>query len=156
MGAFGQQGDVRVKPLGRSPDRFRQLKRVYLGEERVPADILHRRTIAPGVVLRLSTVKSRETARDLFQTYLYVPETEAARPPKGEYFVHHIIGLTVITTDGETLGTVREVLHTGSNDVYLVRDASREVLIPALKDVVKRIDLEAKTMEVTLPPGLLD
>lgn len=156
MGAFGQQGDVRVKPLGGAPERFRALKRVFLGDERLPADILHRRTIAPGVVLRLSTVKSRETARDLFQTYLYVPETEAVRPPRGEYFVHQIIGLTVVTSEGVTLGTIREVLHTGSNDVYVVRDGAREVLIPALKDVVTRIDLEAKTMEVALPPGLLD
>ena len=51
---------------------------------------------------------------------------------------------------------MREVLETGSNDVYVVRQGPREVLVPALKDVVRRIDLDAKTMEVALPPGLLD
>ena len=147
---------MRVKPLGGSPERFRDLKRVFVGEEHTPADIVHRRTAGPGAVLRLSTVKNRDAARALFQTYLYVPEAEAAPLPEGEYFVHQIIGLTVVTTEGETLGTVREVLQTGSNDVYLVRQGQREVLVPALKDVVHRIDLEAKTMEVTLPPGLLD
>jgi 16S rRNA processing protein RimM len=147
---------MRVKPLGGSPERFRDLKRVFVGEDRTPADIIQRRTVGPGAVLRLSTVKSRDAARALFQSYVYVPEAEAAPLPEGEYFVHQIIGLTVITTEGETLGTVREVLQTGSNDVYLVRQGQREVLIPALKDVVHRIDLEAKTMVVTLPPGLLD
>ena len=156
MGAFGQQGDLRVKPLGGSPQRFRDLKRVFVGEDHIPADVLHRRGGGPGVVLRLSTVKTRDEARALFQTYLYVPEAEAARPPKGEYFVHQIVGLRVITAEGESLGTVREVLHTGSNDVYVVRDGSREVLVPALKDVITRIDLDAGTMEVALPPGLLE
>ncbi|HET7768171.1 MAG TPA: ribosome maturation factor RimM [Chloroflexota bacterium] len=159
MGAFGQQGDVRVKPLGGATNRFRDLKRVFLGEDHVPADVLHRRAIHPGVVLRLSTVSSRDEARDLFQTYLYVPEAEAVKLPRGRYFVHQIVGLSVVTTEGEALGSVREVLETGSNDVYVVRAPganSREVLVPALKDVVKRIDLDAGTMEVALPPGLIE
>ena len=156
MGAFGQQGEVRVKPLGGSTNRFRDLKRVYVGEERIPADVLHRRAIHPGVVLRLSTIPSREAAREHFQTYLYVPESEAVKLPKGQYFVHQIVGLRVVTTDGDPLGTVREVLETGSNDVYVVKDGGREVLVPALKDVIKRIDVEAGTMEVALPPGLVD
>ena len=147
---------MRVKPLGGSTARFRDVKRVFVGEERTPADVLQRRTVGPGVVLRLSTVKDREAARALFQTYLYVPETEAARPPKGQYFVHQIVGLRVVTAEGEPLGTVREVLQTGANDVYVVREGSREVLVPALKDVITRIDLETGTMEVALPPGLVD
>ena len=147
---------MRVMPLGGSTQRFRDLKRVFVGEEHVPADILHRRAIGKGAVLRLSTVKSRDAARELFQTYLYVPESQAAPLPAGEYFVHQIVGLTVITVDGETLGTVREVLQTGSNDVYVVRQGQREVLVPALKDVVTRIDLDAQKMEVALPTGLLD
>jgi 16S rRNA processing protein RimM len=147
---------MRVMPLGGSVQRFRDLKRVFVGEEHAPADIQHRRAIGKGAVLRLSTVKSRDAARALFQTYLYVPESEAAPLPAGEYFVHQIIGLTVVTAEGEKLGTVREVLQTGSNDVYVVKQGQREVLIPALKDVVTRIDLDSQTMEVALPPGLLD
>ena len=72
---------MRVKPLGGSAQRFRNLKTVYLGEEHAPADILHRRVIGKGAVLRLSTIKSREAARGMFQTYLYVPEAEAAPRP---------------------------------------------------------------------------
>ncbi|MGI8422623.1 MAG: ribosome maturation factor RimM, partial [Chloroflexota bacterium] len=149
-------GEVRVKPLGRTPERFRELKRVYVGEDHVPTDVLHRRTAGAGAALRLSTVTNREAARALFQTFLYVPESEAIKLPKGEYFVHQIVGLTIITVDGETLGTIRDVLQTGSNDVYLVKQGKRELLIPAIKDVIKRIDLDAGTIEVALLPGLLD
>jgi 16S rRNA processing protein RimM len=163
MGAFGPAGEVRVKALGRYPERFRDVKRVFVGEGRTEAAILHRRPHGDGVVLRLEGVNGRDQARELFGTYLYVPEDEAVKLPSGEYFVHQIVGLRVVTDEGQELGTVREVLETGSNDVYVVRGARSgtgpapaEVLLPAIKDVVKRIDLERGTIEVTLLPGLID
>lgn len=108
------------------------------------------------ILLRLDSVTDRTAAAELRGTYLYVPESEAVALPPGEYFVHHIVGLTVMTLGGETLGTVAEVLHTGSNDVYVVRRDGREILLPATKEVVREIDLEAQIMRVELLPGLLD
>jgi len=156
MGAFGQRGEVRVKLLGRFPERFREVRRVYVGDDHVPADVLHRRRVGPGVALRLSTVQSRDAARELFQQYLYLPETEAVKLPAGEYFVHQIIGLQVVTTEGEALGPVREVVETGSNDVYVVDHAGKELLLPATKEVIRNVDLDAGTLEVALLPGLID
>jgi 16S rRNA processing protein RimM len=157
MGAFGSTGELRVKPLGRFPDRFRELKRVYLGEEHAETAVLHRRPHGEGVVMRLQGVKGRDEARALFGTYLYVPESEAVELPAGEFFVHQVVGLRVVTDEGRELGTVREVLQTGSNDVYVVRaPGTPEVLLPAIKDVVKRIDPEGGVIEVTLLPGLVD
>ncbi|MBI3971267.1 MAG: 16S rRNA processing protein RimM [Chloroflexi bacterium] len=156
LGAFGPSGELRVQPFSRSPERFCHLRRVYVGEERVPARITHRRLHPPGIILRLNTVTSREQARALFGTYLYVPESEAVPLPEGEYFVHQIIGLNVITTDGQPLGTVKEVLHTGSNDVYVVRGERGEILLPAIKEVIKQVDLDAGTLLVELTPGLID
>ena len=145
-----------MKPLGRYPERFRELRQVFVGDERRSAAVLHRRPYGEGVILRLEAVTTREDARTLFGQYLYVPESEAVKLPAGEYFVHQIVGLTVVTTEGETLGTVRDVVETGSNDVYVVRRGGKEVLLPAIKDVIKRVDLEARTMEVALLPGLAD
>lgn len=156
MGAYGRNGDLRVKPLGRYPQRFRHLRRVYVGEERTPVTVIHRRLLGDGVVLGLEAVRSREDARALLGKYLYVPEAEAVPLPEGEYFVHQIIGLTVRTVEGETLGQIQDVLQTGSNDVYVVRQEDREVLLPAIQDVVKRVDLDAGVMEVELLPGLLE
>ena len=148
-----------MRPLGRFPRRFRELRRVYLGDEHRPAAVLHRRLTEKGVQLRLDAFSTREAARDAIGTYLYVPETEAVRLPEGEYFVHQIVGLSVVTTGGETLGKVADVISTGSNDVYVVscpQNPRGEILLPALKEVIKQIDLDAGTMTVDPLPGLLD
>lgn len=142
--------------LGRFPQRFRDLRRVFIGEGHQHANVLARRPHQRGLILRLDVVTSREQARDLAGTYLYVPESEAVPLPEGEYFVHQLIGLTVVTEAGETLGPLAEVLATGSNDVYVVKGPKGEVLLPAIKDVVKAVDLAAGTMTVALLPGLVD
>ena len=73
---------------------------------------------------------------------------------KGRYFEFQIIGLRVCTIYGELLGTVVEVIETGANDVYVVRDSSSEILIPATKQIVLKIDLDKSVMTVKLIPGL--
>jgi 16S rRNA processing protein RimM len=159
-GIFGAAGEVRVRPLGRFPQRFRELRRIYLGEARQPAQVLNRRIYRSGnqdgVVMRLDVLSSREAARERIGEYVYVPESEAIPLPEGEYFVHQIVGLNVRTVAGEPLGTVREVLQTGSNDVYLVKGPHGEVLLPATREVLKEIDLEAGSMTVQLLPGLVE
>jgi 16S rRNA processing protein RimM len=104
-------------------------------------------------------VPDRSVAGALRGAYLYVPESEAVTLPPGEFFVHQIVGLTVVTLGGEVLGTIEDVLQTGSNDVYVVRQDGpdgREVLLPATKEVVREVDLDSKTMRVELLPGLVD
>ena len=76
--------------------------------------------------------------------------------PDGEYYWCDLLGLRVVTVEGVELGTVAEIIDTGSNDVYVVRSAEREYLIPALADVVVAIDLATRTMTVSPPEGLLD
>jgi 16S rRNA processing protein RimM len=156
MGAFGQRGELRVKVFSRAPQRFRHLRQVYVGEEHTPAAVMHRRLHGDGVILRLDSVDSRDEARAIVGKFLYVPESEAVALPEGEYFIHQIVGLTVRTVSGETLGTIQEVLETGSNDVYVVKGGDREVLLPATNEVVKRIDLASGIMEVEPLAGLLD
>jgi 16S rRNA processing protein RimM len=156
LGTFGPRGELRVQPLSRFPQRFRELRQVYVGEAHQPAAVLHRRQHGPGLVLRLDVTRTREEARALLGQYLYVPEAEAVTLPKGEYFVHQIVGLAVVTTDGETLGTVSDVLETGSNDVYVVKGPRGEIMLPAIKDVIKQVDLAAGTLLVQLLPGIVD
>ena len=108
------------------------------------------------VLLKLKGIDTREAAIAQRYVYVYVPESEAAcELPPGEYFVHQIVGLQVLTTAGEDLGTVEEVLSTGANDVYVVPGPRGEVLIPALKTVIRTIDLATGQLIVELPPGLL-
>ena len=156
MGAFGPRGDVRVQPFSDHPERFKAIKRLFIGDALVPARILGRGVHGLGITLRLDGITTREHAKGLFGSLLYVPEGEAVTLPPGEYFVHLLIGSGVVTDEGEHLGTVTEILRTGSNDVYVIAGPRGEVLVPVIPDVVKRVDLEARTIHVTLMPGLID
>lgn len=105
-------------------------------------------------VFHLAGVESREEADALRGEFLYVSVAQAHRP-RGEYFVHELIGLEVWTAEGSRLGTIADVLRTGANDVYVVRDDAGEHLIPAIADVVKSIDTAGGHVVVHPIPGLL-
>lgn len=156
MGAFGPRGDVRVQPFSDQPGRFQKIKRVFIGPDLLPARILGRGIHGLGITLRLDAVTTREHAKRLFGTLLYVPDSEAVKLSPGEYFVHQLIGSAVWTDTGEDLGTISEILRTGSNDVYVVRGGRGEILIPSIPDVVQSVDVVARRVTVSPMPGLLD
>ena len=156
VGAFGVRGQLKVVPTGRSPERFQQLRHLYVGETHDLCEIEHCRLRGSEALLKLKGIDTREAAVAQRYVYLYVPESEALELPPGEYFVHQIVGLQVFTEEGETLGTVEEVLSTGANDVYVVPGPRGEVLIPALKTVIRTVDLATGQIIVALPPGLLE
>lgn len=86
-----------------------------------------------------------------------VPESQLQPLDEGEYYFHEIIGCTVVTEDGETIGEVKEILTPGANDVWVVkRKEGGDVLIPYIADVVKQVDVENKTITIHVMEGLLD
>ncbi len=89
--------------------------------------------------------------RDVYADRDQLPELD-----EGEYYWCDLLGLKVVTEQGEFLGTVTDIIATGSNDVYVVTNDARECLIPALEDVVLDIDLDKEKMVVRPPDGLLD
>jgi 16S rRNA processing protein RimM len=106
-------------------------------------------------IFKLKGCDDRNAAEELRGMLVHVELERAVPLEDGEYYQHQVIGLTVETVDGERLGTLVEVLETGANDVYIVRGLSGEVLIPAVEDVVKEIDLVKGTMIIEPLPGLL-
>jgi 16S rRNA processing protein RimM len=91
--------------------------------------------------------------------WLFVDEEEAVELEEGTFFVHDILGLSVHTEEGALLGAVADVLFTGANEVYVVQGKDLpqgEVLLPAIEDVIRAVDLEAGRMTVRLLPGLLN
>ncbi|HBG15393.1 MAG TPA: 16S rRNA processing protein RimM, partial [Firmicutes bacterium] len=89
--------------------------------------------------------------------FLWLPEEERPLLPEGRFYLDQIIGLKVYSVNDRFLGIIEEILLTGANDVYLLRGGEDgEILLPALKSVVRLIDREKQTMRVDLPPGLLD
>jgi 16S rRNA processing protein RimM len=119
-----------------------------------------------------STIRSvKKLGRHFVFSFRDIPDLESASALRGssicisrgevvleknEFFCDQIIGLRVFTTDGEMIGCVEEILETGGNDVYVVRMHSKEYLLPAIKDVVREIDLDKGRIVVKPMPGLLD
>lgn len=154
VSSHGVSGEVRVKVLTDFPDRFDGLETIYLGEEYTPAVVEGHRKHGTSVLLKLAGVDRREEADKLRGLLIRLPIDQAVPLQEDEYYVYEIVGLEAWTTDGEHLGRVTEVLETGSNDVYVIRDGARELLIPALADVVLSVDLEKGRVEVQLMKGL--
>ncbi len=152
LGPWGVRGDVRVEPQSDSPERFAPGSRVYLdgSETAVASSRPHR----GGLVVRFESVPDRTAAETLKGAMLTVPRDRVGPLPDGSYYYFQVIGLRVRTDVGEELGEVREVLATGSNDVYVVRGPAGERLVPALNDVVLDVDLDVGQMTVRLPEGL--
>ena len=106
------------------------------------------------MVLKFHGLDSLPEARALVGLEITVPQSDVPDLPPGEYFHFQLLGLTVVTEDGEELGVLGELLETGSNDVYVVSGGAGELLIPALEEVVLDVLLGQGTMVVRLPDGL--
>lgn len=156
LGPIGLNGDVRAQFLTDFPERFERLETVYVGESLRPHRVQTVRMEPGTAVLHFSGIDDATAAHALSNLDLQVPIGDAADLPPDQYFWHQIIGIEVWTDDGTFLGKVADVLRTGSNDVYVVHDGAREVLLPAIEDVVRSIDLRANRMVVHLLPGLVD
>lgn len=157
VNTHGHRGAVRVLPLTDFPERFRDLDEVVLTRngERVTMHVERVAFQKRFVILSFREVPDMSAAERLRGALLQIPRDQVRPLPEGCYYLFEIVGLQVITSDGEPLGTVVDVLQTGANDVYVVRDeAGRELLIPALKSVVLQISPEASRMVVALPEGL--
>jgi 16S rRNA processing protein RimM len=108
-------------------------------------------------LVTLSGCSSREQADHFRGLKLAIPFDQAEPLPEGEFYYWQILGLRVMTNEGEFLGEIVDILETGANDVYIVRDAQGvEQLIPAIAPVIKRVDLEEGVVHIELIPGLLN
>jgi 16S rRNA processing protein RimM len=140
-GAYGVEGAVKVLPLTDFDDRFAAGSKLTLeGAER---EVEWSRPGHPGLVVKFRGIDNR-TMADLFRgRYLEVAD-EAVRPlADGRYYHHQVVGLAVLTSSGQPLGTIAEVLERPANDVWVSRDGVVEHLIPATKDAVVEVDVTA-------------
>lgn len=154
---FGIRGELKVRLLTDIPDRFTRLKEVYLDTDYLPRRIVKARQFkGEMILLRLQGVEDMNTAETLRNVALLIPASELAELPPGSYYRHDIIGLQVVTLAGRILGNIADIIETGGNDVYVIRGGGREFLIPAIKDVVKQVDLARGMMYIDPIKGLLD
>ncbi|RQD68636.1 MAG: 16S rRNA processing protein RimM [Tindallia sp. MSAO_Bac2] len=162
IGVKGLKGEVKVQPLSDNFHRHKNLKRVKIisGEKELDTEVEKSTTVKGFWILKFKDVNSREEADKLRGYYIMIPKAEREELPVDHYYMDDIIGSSVFEEDGDKLGKVINIIETGSNDVYVVKsespDLPGEILIPALKDIIKEVDLEEKKIVVNLPDGLLD
>jgi 16S rRNA processing protein RimM len=159
---FGVGGEIKVEPFTERAERFRDLSFVFIrkGEGYEKIDIERARVHGAHVCLKPTALNSREEAAALAGETLYIDKAHAAPVEEGSHYVFDLVGCSVRTTGGSTLGILRDVLNAGSCDVYVVnpdgeKGGRGEILIPAISDVVKKIDVQAKEIVIEPIEGLL-
>ena len=157
INTHGLRGAVKVYPLTDDISRFEKLKEVYVEENDgiVKYKVESVKFLSSTVSVKLKGVDSEEAANKLRGSYIKVDRKSAVKLPKDTYFICDLIDLEVYDEKGLLLGTVKDVLQTGSNDVYVIQSSWKDILIPALKDIVKKIDLVNKKILVEMPEGLI-
>ena len=155
----GVRGEVNVYPTTDDPRRFRRLKEVVLdtGMEKMNLEIEGVKFFKQFVILKFKGLDNINDIEKYRQKSLYVTRKNAVRLQRDEYFIADLIGLKVQDEDGKELGTVKDVIETGANDVYEVEMADgKSLLLPAIKQCILNVDVENGTMQVHVLEGLLD
>lgn len=154
----GVRGEVKVFPTTDDPVRFKDLKHVVLdtGKETLLLEIENVKFFKQFVILKFKGYDNINDIEKYKRCPLLVDREDAVPLEEDEYFIADMIGLSVVTEDGEEFGTLRDVIETGANDVYIIDSPSYgEVLVPAIKECILDVDIEAGMMKIHLLDGLI-
>ena len=152
IGAWGKAGDLKIEPL--APDSaFRKAKRVSVAGIEYAVERFRRAGRAAH--LKLAGVAFRDQATALRGQWVLASQEELDAPPEGEYYRFQLIGLRVVSTGGDDIGQIVDLITTGANDVFVVRGPRGEVLVPAIEDIVQTVDLDSARVVIEVVTGLL-
>ena len=156
LSAHGIKGEVKVKPMTDNPHRFRRGNSLYIEKDDAFALITAVREANGGIlIVKFKGIDDRNHAERLKSSFLQIEEEDAAPLPEGSYYLFQLQGMTVFEEDGNRLGIIAEIIQNGANDVYQIDCENGDMLLlPALKQVMKEVDVENKKMIVRLLPGL--
>ena len=154
----GLKGLLKINPFTDDITRFERLKTIFIEhkKELLEFEIESVRYQKKQVLLKLKGIDTIEEAEKYREDYLKINRNKEEKLPEDTYYIVDLIGLDIYTEDGELLGKLDDVFSTGSNDVYVVKNGEgKQILLPAISDVIKNIDLEQKKIVVNLIEGLL-
>ena len=155
----GIKGEVKVFPTTDDAKRFKELKKVILdtGKEYIPMEIEHVKFFKNMVILKFKGYDNINEIEKYKSRDLLITRDQAVDLEPDEYFITDLIGLAVVSDQGVELGTLKDVLETGANDVYVVAmKDGKELMLPAIGDCILNVDLEQRRMEVHVLEGLMD
>ena len=158
VNTFGIKGMVKVKPFTDDIRRFDELKTVYVEKNgnQTEYEIEEVKYHKDMVLIKFKGIDKVEQAEMLRNSYLTVSRDSVEELEEGRYYIVDLLGLEVYTDEQVLLGTLEDIFNTGSNDIYVVKDKQgKQILLPAIQDVIKQIDIENKKIIVHLLPGLI-
>jgi 16S rRNA processing protein RimM len=153
----GVRGEVKVFPTTDDPARFKKLKNVVLdtGKEMIDLEVAGVKFFKNMVIVKFKGIDNINDVEKYRKKSLYVTRENAVKLKKNEYFIADLIGLQAESDEGEDLGELSDVLQTGANDVYVLsKEGTDDILLPAIRECVKEVDLENGKIIVHLLPGL--
>lgn len=159
VNTFGIKGQVKIVPFTDDITRFDELKEIYVEKKNELKlfqieQVNYKKNM---VILKLKGIETVEGAEKLRNCYLKIDRKDAKKLPKDTYFIVDLLGLDVYTDEGKLLGKVDDIYNAGSSDIYVVKDElGKQILLPAIKDVLKEVDLENQKIIVHLIKGLVD
>ena len=154
----GLKGLLKVNPFTDDITRFERLKTIFIEhkKELLEFEIESVRYQKKQVLLKLKGIDTIEEAEKYREDYLKINRNKEEKLPEDTYYIVDLIGLDIYTEGGELLGKLDDIFSTGSNDVYVVKNSEgKQILLPAISDVIKNIDLKQKKIVVNLIEGLL-
>ncbi len=152
----GVRGEIIMSVMTDFPERLKPGTTFYLGPQHQPVTLKSIRVHNAGKIISLEGYNDREEVGMLRNHELFVRADDRPPLPEGEYYLHEIIGLKVVTDEGENLGVVADWIETGANGVWIVRDEEgKEILLPDIDDVVLEIDTDQGQMTVHILEGLI-
>lgn len=157
--SHGLAGRMKVLSYLESQAVLNNLPEVFVGRKACDTVPFPVEEVRPGkecYILKLGGVDDRDAAEKLAGSFVWMPSEKMKKLPDGEYYWFDIIGLQVVTEEGKILGKIESVFPTGSNDVYVCHGGDKEILLPAIGDVVREIDTDRGIMVVRLLKGLAE
>lgn len=158
VNTHGVKGYVKIKPFTDDIKRFDDLKKVYIQNgttknEYMIEDVKYHKDM---VLIKFKSIDNIEQAELLRNTYLTISRDEVEKLEEGRYYIVDMLGIEVYTDEDVLLGVLDDIFNTGSNDIYVIKDRQgKQILLPAIDEVIKQIDIENKKMIVHLIPGLI-
>lgn len=158
VNTYGIKGFLKILPYTDDIKKFEKLKTIEINKKGTLTkyEIEEVKYSKNTVLLKLKGIDDINEAEKYRNCYIRINREDNEKLPEDTYYIVDLIGLEVVTTDGETLGKLQDIFKTGSNDVYVVKDEfGKQILLPAIESVIKEINLDQKIITVELIEGLI-
>jgi 16S rRNA processing protein RimM len=151
----GLRGEMLMEVITDFPERLQPGVQVFVGEDHRPLHLRSQRNHAKGLLVAFKGFETPESVGEFRNAMVFTATAQLPKLPEGEYYHHQLIGLDVVSDEGQELGRLTEIMTTAANDIYVIHNqAGQELLLPAIDEVVLAVDLLQRKIRVHLLPGI--